>query len=222
MTEPASVFRRLDGEGWLILGGSIPELGGETADLMDRLLAHLDLSRPIAAIVAADAEVGDIQELLEAVEMWLGTEAGVLELDTDLDVAGWDESGLLLLIGDEPEPWIEALQGEPGARLSAALKRGGIVFAMGGAAAAFGDRVAAAWDDPAPMEGLAWLPGTMVLVDPTSPQDEVVLSWLQESEPRTVVKLDPGSVLALGPEGEVERWSQIPPEIVLGSGWRSA
>ena len=47
MSGPEQVFRRIPGEGWLVLAGSNPELGGETADLMERLLERLDLARPM-------------------------------------------------------------------------------------------------------------------------------------------------------------------------------
>src|SRR3972149_3703592 len=75
------VFRRIEGEGWLVLAGAVPELGGETADLMERLLARLDLSRPVAAIAASGTGASEVNELLEALEEWLGAEAGYPELD---------------------------------------------------------------------------------------------------------------------------------------------
>ena len=103
MSRPEQVFRRIPGEGWLVLAGSNPELGGETADLMERLLERLDLARPIAAIVAPDCDPDQVNALLESLEEWLGVETGYLELDTDLEVEGWEESGLLLLEGDDPE-----------------------------------------------------------------------------------------------------------------------
>jgi hypothetical protein len=90
MSAADSVFHRTPGEGWLVLAGSNPELGGETADLMERLLARLDLGRPIAAIAAPDSDPDQVNELLESIEEWLGAETGYLELDTDLEVDGWE------------------------------------------------------------------------------------------------------------------------------------
>ena len=118
------VFRRVAGDGWLVLAGSNPELGGETAELMERLLEHLDLARGITAIAAPDCDPDEVNELLESFEEWLGVEAGYLELDTDLATEGWEEMGLLLLEGDDPELWVEALQGEALDRLRRALKSG--------------------------------------------------------------------------------------------------
>src|SRR3989337_2166636 len=140
MSRPEQVFRRIPGEGWLVLAGSNPELGGETADLMERLLERLDLARPIAAIAAPDCGPEQVNELLESLEEWLGVETGYLELDTDLEVEGWEESGLLLLEGDDPELWIDALQGEPQRRLRRAMEQGGLILAIGGAAGAVGSQ----------------------------------------------------------------------------------
>ncbi len=213
------VFRRIPGEGWLILAGAIPELGGDTADLMERLLERLDLSRPIVAIADADSDSSQMNELLESLEEWLGAEAGFLELDTDLSAEGWEESGLLLLIGDDPEIWTDALRGESLARLRRALLNGTIILAVGGAGRAFGMQVVSAVRGDMFVPALNWIPETMVATDATEAGSEIVRSWLQNEEPRIVLFLEPTSILALGPEQQVERWGQAAPGIILGSGW---
>jgi hypothetical protein len=78
MTGLERVFRRIPGEGWLLLAGAIPELGGETADLMERLLEKLDLSRPMAAMAAPDSDSTEVNELLETLEEWLGAGPAIL------------------------------------------------------------------------------------------------------------------------------------------------
>lgn len=219
VANPSDVFHLRGGEGWLILAGSIPELGGRTAGLMDRLLAHLDLSRPIAAVVGIDAEPAEVQDFLETLEEWLGTEAGVLEADTDLEVPGWEDSGLLMLIGDDREAWMEALAGSAGDRLDQAFTRGAIILAVGGASGLFGMQWISAVRPDALVPGLDWLPSVMVLTDPGEAHGSVVRSWLQGGERRAAILLDPGSVLALGPGGAVEAWSDDAPEVLLGTGW---
>ncbi len=213
------VFRRIPGEGWLILAGAVPELGGETADLMERLLERLDLSRPLAAMAAADSDSSEVNELLESLEEWLGAEAGYLELDTDMGTVGWEDSGLLLLIGDDPEVWIDSLRGEPLERLRRALLHGTIILAVGGACRAFGTQVVSAIRGESFVPGLDWIAEAMVVADAAEAGSEIVRSWLQSDEPRLVFLLQPSSILALGPEQQVERWGQAPPEIILGSGW---
>jgi len=222
MTVGDTVFRRIPGEGWLVLVGSTPELGGETADLMERLLQRLDLSRPIAAIAAPDSDPEAINEFLESLEEWLGTEAGLLELQGDLDVEGWDESGLLVLEGHDGEIWVEALQGEAGEKLRRSFDRGAVILAIGGAASAFGAQVVSAVRPDTLSAGLAWIPEAIVVVDPEEAYADVVRAWLRQSPRRLVLRLEPASILALGPEQQVERWSQASPEIVLGPGWESA
>src|SRR3989337_2610605 len=77
MSRPEQVFRRIPGEGWLVLAGSNPELGGETADLMECLLERLDLSRPIGAIAADDSDTPEVNEILESLEEWLRGAGGL-------------------------------------------------------------------------------------------------------------------------------------------------
>jgi len=213
------VFRRIPGDGWLVLAGSNPELGGATADLMERLLERLDLSRPIAAIAAPDSSPEEVNELLESLEEWLGVETGYLELDTDLDVEGWEESGLLLLEGDDPELWVSAFQGESHRRLRQSLEQGGVILAIGGMAAAFGSHcLSPVWPDRlAP--ALNWMSDSIVVVQPEEAHGQAVREWLQQADSRLVLRLEPGSILALGPDEKVERWGAAAPEIILGKGW---
>ncbi len=222
MTGLERVFRRTPGEGWLILAGAIPELGGDTADLMERLLERLDLSRPIVAMAAADSDSSEVNELLESLEEWLGAEAGYLELDTDLGAEGWEDSGLLILVGDDPEVWIDSLFGESLERLRRALLSGTIILAVGGAGRAFGTHVVSGVRGDSYVPALNWIAETMVVADEAEAGSELVRTWLQSDQPRLVLLLQPSSILALGPEQQVERWGQAPPEIILGSGWGKA
>lgn len=203
----------------MVLAGSNPELGGETADLMERLLEHLDLSRPIAAIAAPDCDPDAVNELLESLEEWLGAEAGYLELDTDLDAEGWEESGLLVLEGDDAELWIEALRGGHAKRLRQALEQGTLILAVGGAAAAFGSHLASPVRAEALLPGLEWIAEAIIVFDPDDAHGEAVRSWIRQEPRRVVLRLEPGSILALGPDDKVERWGQASPEIILGKGW---
>jgi hypothetical protein len=219
MAGPESVFRRIPGDGWLVLIGAAPELGGETADLMERLLERLDLGRPIAAIAAPDSDPDEVNELLESLEEWLGVEAGLLELDTDLDAEGWDESGLLLLDGDDPEVWVEALRGAPEERLRQSLEQGCLILAIGGAASAFGSQCLSPVRPDILIPALGWIPDTVIVLEAEDAHGEVVREWMVDGARRLVLRLEPGSILALGPEDKVERWGQAAPEILLGKGW---
>jgi len=219
MSRPEQVFRRIPGEGWLVLAGSNPELGGETADLMERLLERLDLARPIAAIAAPDCDPDQVNALLESLEEWLGVETGYLELDTDLEVEGWEESGLLLLEGDDPELWVDALRGETQRRLRRAMEQGGLILAIGGAAGAFGSHCLSPIRPDRLLPALDWISESVVVLQPEDAHGEVVRDWIQQEERRLVLRLEPGSILALGPVEKVERWGAAAPEIILGKGW---
>jgi hypothetical protein len=219
MGVPEQVFRRIPGDGWLVLAGSNPELGGATADLMERLLEHLDLARPIAAIVAPDCGPEEVNELLESLEEWLGVETGYLELDTDLDVEGWEDSGLLLLEGDDPELWVEGLQGEVHLRLRQCLEQGGVILAIGGVAGAFGSQCLSPVRPDRLAPALSWMSEAIVVIHSEEAHGEPVREWLQQADRRLALRLEPGSILALGPDEKIERWGAEAPEIILGKGW---
>jgi hypothetical protein len=213
------VLRRIAGEGWLILAGTNPELGGATADLMERLLERLDLARPIAAIAAPDCDPEEVNGLLESLEEWLGVEAGYLELETDLATQGWEESGLLVLEGHDPELWVTAFEAEDRKRLRQVLEQGGLILAVGGVAAAFGSHALSPVRPDMPLEALDWIPEAMIVLDPEDAHGEAARNWIGQRERRLVLLLQPGSILALGSEGKIERWGESAPEIVLGRGW---
>jgi len=214
-----SVFRRIPGEGWLVLLGSSPELGGDTADLMERLIARLDLARPLAAIVAEDCDPEEVNRLLESFEEWLGTEAGYLELDTDLETAGWEDSGLLLLAGDDPELWVDTLEDEHRRRMRRALEQGAVILAVGGVAAAFGSVCLSSVRPGRLVPALDWISDALIVLLPEDAHSPAVREWMTQAERRLALRLEVGSILALGPDELVERWGAAAPEVILGKGW---
>jgi hypothetical protein len=69
---------------------------------------------------------------------------------------------------------------------------------------------------------LDWISNAIIVLDPEDARNQAVLDWVGQEERRLILNLEPGSILALGPEGEVERWGAAPPEIILGRGWADA
>jgi hypothetical protein len=189
---------------------------------MERLLERLDLSRPIGAIAAPDADPQEVNELLESLEEWLGVEAGYLELDTDLATEGWEESGLLLLEGHDAELWVAALGDDDRRRLRQVLEQGGMILAIGGVASAFGSHVLSIIRPDSLVTGLDWIPETLVVLEAEDAHAATTRDWMRQGERRLVLRLQPGSILALGPDEKVERWGVAPPEIILGKGWATA
>jgi hypothetical protein len=210
MTLPSQVFRRVRAAGWLILAGSIPgpEVG---AGWIEQLLGHADLSKPVFWLetdvdtVEASEFLNEIEELIEA------------PIDpTPINRAGWENAGLLLLPGrGKATGWVT-----PGTtvRLLACLQTGGTLAALGSPAAAFGEVLPEAAGALSP--GLGWLPGSVILTeDGPTVQDPAIRNWLRGPEKRYALRLAEASVLALGPEREVQVWGDPPPRLTLGSAW---
>jgi hypothetical protein len=210
MTLPSQVFRRVRAAGWLILAGSIP--GSEVGTgWMEQLLGHADLSKPVCWL-ETDADPVEGSEFLNEIEELI--EASIDP--TPIDRAGWENAGLLLLPGrGRATGWVAP---ETTVRLLACLQSGGTLAAFGSPAAAFGEILPTAAGALSP--GLGWLPGAVILTEegPTV-QEPAIRSWLRGPEKRYALRLAEASVLALGPEREVEVWGNPPPGLTLGSAW---
>lgn len=210
MTLPSQVFRRVRAAGWLVLAGSLPgsEIG---ATWMEELLAHTDLSRPVCWL-ETDPEAIEVSEFLNEIEELI--EASIEP--TPIERAGWENAGLLLMPGRGGATWLVAP--ETRVRLLACLQAGGTLAAFGGPATAFGEILPGA---AGPLEpGLAWLPASVILTaeEPTV-QAPAIRGWLRGPEKRYALRLAEASVLALGPDGEVEVWGSPRPGLTLGPAW---
>jgi hypothetical protein len=99
------------------------------------------------------------------------------------------------------------------------LEQGGLILAIGGAACAFGSHCLSPIRPDRLLPALDWISESVVVLQPEDAHGEVVRDWIQQEERRLVLRLEPGSILALGPVEKVERWGAAAPEIILGKGW---
>lgn len=205
MSLPARVFLRVRAPGWLVLVGSLPGLEGAPI-WMERLLAHTDLSRPVNWL-QSDLYGLEPAEFLNALEDILDRSIE----PTPVEDLGWENSGLLFVSVPPDTPEVQD-------RILECLRGGGTLTAIGGAAAALGEMQASAAGQVT--AGLGWMPSSVILT-PSGPgvRDPAVLDWLRGPERRYALRFSEGSVLALGPEGEVEVWSEPPPAVTLGPSW---
>jgi hypothetical protein len=201
------------------MADALPEIGGAHRDLGERLLEHFDLSRPPACIAVPGADTTPVEEMAEILEGWLDVAVPLLA-PREMTAEDWRAAGLVILAGGPAESWVEALT--PSTATSStldAIGEGSLVYAVGGAAEALGS-----WMFPvggAPREALGWLPGGVILPGRADPAEVDGLTKLLAREDHSyALGLAEGAVLALGPQGEVEVWSESRPTIALGRGWR--
>ncbi|MGD2251378.1 MAG: hypothetical protein PVF70_00520 [Anaerolineales bacterium] len=185
----------------------------------DRLLEAVDFSLPLLGILPPREANRELQGFMA--DLGILFESQISLTSTDMNpTEAVEQAGLVVLAGGDSLHWLEALDRTA---LEESLLRqlggGGMVLALGAPGAALGS-----WILPAEGEkikiGLGWMPGGIVLPgigDPsTLPQ---VLELLVSKIRSYALGLLPETALAVGPEGEVEVWSSMPPTLMLGKGW---
>ena len=200
-----SVFQWLDGRGWLVFSG-----GGD-----DEIRATA-LGRAAAdGAVACVSLTGDPDHLLDDIAD-LGAPTGYL-----VDVYGEDDatlheklsqSGMVIIAGGEDAAHVRgALRGAALEGILAAYANGAIILLEGYSATAFGS-----WLIHETIEdGLELLTGAAVL---TNVEDAAFYAKaIFAAQPEAIaVNVMTGSALALGPDGQIERWGEREVTIVLG------
>jgi hypothetical protein len=200
-----SVFHWLDGAGWLVFSG----------EGSDEIRA-LSLGRTAAdGAVACVSLTGDPDHLLDDIAD-LGAPTGYL-----VDVYGEDDqtlhdklgqAGMVIIAGGEDPAHVRgALRGAALEGIQAAYENGAIILLEGFSATAFG-----AWLMHETVEaGLEWLQGAAVLTDVEDAAHYA--KPIFAAQPTAIaVNIMTGSALALGPEGQIERWGEREVTIVLG------
>jgi hypothetical protein len=224
MNHTNQVFRRPAGEGWLVLAGILPSLGGETPRLAECLLDHVDLSRnPVCIVSRAIIEREDAAPFIEELEALLDVAVEVINV-TRINSADLAEvltsAGLVVLMGGPVEHWLElfhtALSGH---KPTYFLGEGTLLLAAGAAAAALGSWIFLSERqelEPA----LGWLEGAIILPQVLDPLELPGMQEMLSQKKRVyALGLPKGAILAMGPEGEIEVWGETQPVVVLSMGW---
>ncbi|NIM93932.1 MAG: hypothetical protein GTO18_09510 [Anaerolineales bacterium] len=218
MSQLSELFKRPEGDGWLVLADKLPALQGEFANLADKLITHCDLSYLPICISAEEKPsltdlVHDLQSLLDLELQWI-------TLDEAASIDAFDP-GLVILTGGKSTTWVDGLiTSDIGRGLLQSLQDGALVFVSDSAAAALGTWVVDQPEDE-PFQGLGWLQGAIIshrLEDPA--ESPIILDLLSRSEPLFALGLAGGRIFALGPGEEVELWGIGSPTLVLGRGWQ--
>lgn len=219
-------LQRPSAEGWIVLAGSTPSLGLECPRLPNYILENTDLSRTPCCLSTGGLEDEDINSFLDDLEMLLSVDVQRFTVGAVPDEeiqARLSAGGFLMLVGGSAGVWIETLESAGlRAQPKIALGKGRLLLAAGGAAAALGSWVQVKGEDTL-HDGIGWIQGAVVLPDVESPAKESGMQeWLKRMNKSYAIGLPHGAVFALGPEGEMEVWGEVPPVLSLGAGWSQA
>lgn len=224
MTEASEVFRRLGSMGWLVLAGVPSRMDQAGAQISERLLDVADLSRPPLLLSPSSTLPQEINGFLADVHTLLDVELQIVnpgDLEDEALRGLWLNAGIVIMAGGSQRFWQELIDGRLfRVRPQEILAEGSVLFAFGPAASVMGT-----WTlDHNTHEiepGLGWILGSIVLPSNEDPADIAsVHNHLEESEGAIALGLPDGAVLALGPDNQVEVWTESAPVLLLGKGWQ--
>ncbi|MEJ2010779.1 MAG: hypothetical protein P8X64_00975 [Anaerolineales bacterium] len=224
MSTGANVLQRPGSMGWLVLGDCHFHLSTEDP-VVQRMLQLVDPARQVLMLEAGPA-LGTGADFSEWISELIGQPLVRLDPAAENVVQireAWLNAGLIFLIGDRQDRWREFIgewlfQGYP----EEILADSSLMIASGMSAGAMGTWMLERSGGDL-VGGLGWLEGGVILPGEGQPSSEsAVLELLEGMEPAYALGLPEASRLALGPNGEVEVWSDISPAIVLGRGWIDA
>ena len=221
MSKAEELIRHQGDAGWVVLASQVPRLGGATPELADHLVARMDLSRLPVCLVSPPAP-DDLNLLLEEIETLLGVTPAVQDANLE-PPAELAKVALLILAGDTTNRWVERLQDTLlGEVVLQALGGGAIIVAIGSVAGAVGSWYLAD-DGETVAPALGWLGAALVVPGQDAPAELASVRQHLTANPKAyALGLSEYTLVALGPEGEIEVWGASKPTIILGQGWRES
>jgi hypothetical protein len=208
----SSIFRWIDGRGWLILA---PGDKG-SSDIRAQALQRLSADGAVAcALMNGNMLTGD--SLLEDLED-LGAPSGyVVDLVTEDDATiemRLGDAGLIVVESGRDMATVQASLTPAVARgCRQAYEQGAVVLIEGFSAIYFGQL--ALMEKGILVEGLGWLKQSLIV--PTANNLSQLIKPLLDPRPQYFgVGIGVNSALALGPDGQVEMWGEQRIAVVLG------
>ncbi len=213
------LFEDFKPQGWALLAGGLPSIGGAFPDLAERLLERIDVSRPPLGIKPYGAQPAKLKAFMEELEILIEMPGEVLDAGEEAADRLMD-AGMVVLAGGGVRDWLQALaHGSLEQSLRECLQSGSLVLAAGSPAGALG-----AWTFEEGVyeltEAAGWLPRAVVLPGIDDPASLPEVRRILSNEDRSyALGLPRDTALAVGPRGEAQVWSQAAPKLVLGKGW---
>ncbi len=207
----AGPLRWATGTGWLVLMGSEAVPGA-----VDRLLARIDFSRPVAVLPTASGSIAWGERLLDDYADLGGPRGFVVPIFSPQDARREEnrrllaDAGLIVLEDGDGLALARTLRDTPALYgMADAFARGAIVVGVGFGAAPLGEWVLPSGEEAEEggERGWGWVQGTVVVPRFHDAGQEPQLRGLLRKWPGILGLGIPETVaLALGPEGQVETW----------------
>jgi len=212
-----NIIRWKDGRGWIVLSG-----GDDTGSVVRASAIGRSTAGGVTAYLTFGSDSADAEKILDDMED-LGASSGylvdVLTEDDETIRERLSEAMLIVLqTATDPDDVRSGLIGAAMDGIEAAYANGAVILAEGTTAALFGT-----WfllSDNQVGGGLDWLEHILVVPGINAIADSPMAHSFLRSQPDAVaIVVGKGAALALGPDGEIEKWGNGQVTVALGSGY---
>ncbi|MFA9489655.1 MAG: hypothetical protein ACERK1_00310 [Anaerolineales bacterium] len=216
----AEGIMRLGTMGWLVLSGKPPEIGDRSPQLSEKILELTDLSKTPVCMTIGEMQDCSYLDLFEDLEILFGTTLQIIDLQTlpaeELREL-WLDSSLKILGGGTVEEWYKILGVDLfKVRPEEILPEASVLLAIDSAAAVMGSWVFQE-QSASLLDALGWVINGIILPGQPAPSHmDHIRDHISDHIESYAIGLPEHALLALGPEKQIEVWSDTPPTVFLG------
>ena len=223
MTATSRIFERRGSRGWVILTGETPfDRDAETSALES--IKSIMGSEGVLVVLAPGGDVpSSIQPFVSDFEKRLGGNLIIidpLDVDQTLIQSTCQKARLVLAMGGDREGWAASFaEGRMPVDPDLIVAENSVFIAIGSLVSVLGEWTYESERDQI-TEGIGWFPNALFLLSSEAPATEGGVRQKIEAQMKSyAISIAPDTILGVGPQGQVEIWSEAAPEILLGQGW---
>jgi len=214
-----NLFKRIGTAGWLLLSGNCPSLSIGQPNLAERLLSIVPDKPEIVVFTPDNNLLVEIREFVDDLTAFFDVESSIVNLSSATDEFmqdAWLRASLMILVQGTALGWIDLLANRLFiSRPDEILGPGNVLLVIGQSVAAVGRWIYYP-EEQHLGDGLNWVEDAIFLPDVNTPASiEEVRTHLLLEKGSYAVGLPEGSLLGIGPEGEIEVWSEIVPVVTI-------
>lgn len=223
MTATSRIFERRGSRGWVILAGESPSVHGSETLALGSIKKLMGTEGAMVVLAPGREIPSSIRPFFNDFEARLG---GSLKMIDPLDVdqtfiqTTCQKAQLVLAVGGDREGWVASFSEE---RMPAdpdlIVPEKSVFIAVGSLVSVLGE-----WtyhlDRDQISDGIGWFPNAIFLPGPEAPATKRrVRQKIEEHMKSYAISIAPNTIIGIGPQGQVEIWSEAASEILLGQGW---
>lgn len=211
---------RLGTMGWLVLSGRPPEIGFRSLKLSEKILELTNLSKTPVFMTIGEIQDSSYLRLIEDFEILFGCTLQLFDLQTLLAEELrelWLDSSLKILGEGTVEEWYKILGVDLfKVRPEEILPDASVLLATESAAAVMGSWVFQE-ESASLLYALGWVMNGIILPGQSAPSRiDHIRDHISDHIESYAIGLPEHALLALGPENQIEVWSDTPPAVFLG------